>query len=352
MFTESPQKIDEYGRAAMERMAREGIPASPENYSVWYTYFCGKNPALIRAIEVLDSNSQAITETLSGELYQKYLSPDPAQQAINEIGDRIQSSLETVIGAIETSSAGADAYGRKLADVSSTLQSGSVGIDQLQGLIEAIGSDTQAMADQNRELEGKLKQSSEQMDAMQQELQAAQREAMTDGLTGIPNRKYFDLQLKQTVIEAMESGQPMSLLMLDIDHFKKFNDDHGHQVGDEVLKLVARVLQTSIKGQDIAARFGGEEFSIILPNTPLKNAIAVGDHIRKSLAVRRIVRRNSGKPVGNITLSAGAAEFAPGEAVSNLVKRADSALYRAKEAGRNRVVADVAEQPTAAAAAG
>ena len=311
---------------------------------------CDKNPALIRAIDVLDSNGQAFNEAISGELYDKYVGADPTRQAINEIGERIQSSLESVIAEIEKSSAGANAYGQKLAHVSTSLHSGEVGMDQLQALVGAIFADTKAMVDQNSALEEKLKRTSEQMESTRRELEIAQREAMTDGLTGIPNRKYFDLQLKQAVVDTMETGDPLALLMLDIDHFKKFNDDHGHQIGDEVIKLVARVLQTSIKGQDIAARYGGEEFSIILPNTTLTNAVAVAEHIRKSLSVRRIVRRNSRKPIGNITLSAGAAAFMPGEAISNLVKRADEALYRAKQAGRNRVIADIVDQRAAATA--
>ena len=272
MIIESPQKSADFGQAAMERMAAEGIAASPENYSVWFAYYSGKNPALIRAIDVLDSNGQAFNEAISGELYDKYVGADPTRQAINEIGERIQSSLESVIAEIEKSSAGANAYGQKLAHVSTSLHSGEVGMDQLQALVGAIFADTKAMVDQNSALEEKLKRTSEQMESTRRELEIAQREAMTDGLTGIPNRKYFDLQLKQAVVDTMETGDPLALLMLDIDHFKKFNDDHGHQIGDEVIKLVARVLQTSIKGQDIAARYGGEEFSIILPNTPHRQA--------------------------------------------------------------------------------
>ena len=140
-------------------------------------------------------------------------------------------------------------------------------------------------------------------------------------------------------MDSMATGKMLSLLMVDIDFFKKFNDEHGHQIGDEVIKLVARVLQSSIKGQDVAARYGGEEFSIILPDTSIQNAVSVGEHIRKSMASRKIVRRNSGKTFGNITLSIGAAQYEPGEAMSALIERADAALYQAKEGGRNRVMA-------------
>lgn len=338
MYSDTAQQSAELARSAMERMAHEGMPANPENFAVWYEYYSGKNDPLVKAIDVLVSNSQGFEPELCGDLYDKYISPETGRQAVKDVGERIQSQLESVIGMLGEASEGAGQYSDRLHHASVTLGDGDVGLDGLQTLVQSLIADTKTVADQNRVLDDKLKQSSSQMQHLREELEVAQREAMTDGLTGIPNRKFFDMSLRQGVMDSMESGKAMSLLMLDIDFFKKFNDEHGHQIGDEVLKLVARVLQTSIKGQDVAARYGGEEFSIILPDTSLQNAVAVGEHIRKSMASRKIVRRNSGKTFGNITLSIGAAEYELGEAMSSVIERADSALYRAKDGGRNRVM--------------
>lgn len=348
MHTESAEQSSMYAHSALQRMTKEGIPANPENFAVWYEYYSGRNAELVRAIDILVSNNQAFDQALNDDLYDRFIGSTAERQAVKEIGERIQASLEAVIGALQDATEGAGQYGERLRDASETLDGRDIGLDGLKTVIEALVSDTQKVAEQNRRLDKRLRNSSEQVQHMRQELEVAQREALTDGLTGIPNRKFFDLHLRRAVMETMEAGRPLSLLMLDIDFFKRFNDEHGHQVGDEVLKLVARVLQSSIKGQDIAARYGGEEFSIILPDTSLDNAVTVGEHVRKSMASRQVVRRNSGTTYGNITLSIGAAEYAMGEALNTLIARADAALYEAKNGGRNKVVAASPQEVAAA----
>ena len=129
--------------------------------------------------------------------------------------------------------------------------------------------------------------------------------------------------------------------MIDIDHFKRFNDAFGHQVGDEVLRLVARVINDSVVQAHTTARYGGEEFAVILPETGLGAAEQVAECIRNKMAKRRIIKRSSGTNLGSVTVSAGAAELRAGEASDGLLERADAALYRAKQQGRNRVVIDV-----------
>ena len=350
MYSDTIPQSTEYARAAMERMAHEGIPANPENFAVWYEYYSGKNAALVKAIDVLVASKQTFSDEVNGELYDKYVGSGTGRQAIKDVGERIQSQLESVIGLMGEVSEGTGHYSDRLQDASDTLGGGDLELDGLKRVVASLMADTQKVAAQNRQLDEKLKQSSKQMQNLREELDVAQREAMTDGLTGIPNRKFFDMHLRQAVMDSVTSGKILSLLMVDIDFFKKFNDEHGHQIGDEVIKLVARVLQTSIKGQDVAARYGGEEFSIILPDTALQDAVTVGEHIRKSMASRKIVRRNSGKTFGNITLSIGAAQYEAGEAMSSLIERADAALYQAKEGGRNRVMAADPDQKKVAAA--
>ena len=129
------------------------------------------------------------------------------------------------------------------------------------------------------------------------------------------------------------------MLLLDIDLFKNFNDSFGHQVGDQVLRLVARTLTDNVKGRDIAARYGGEEFAILLPDTPAAAGMRVAESLRKSMESRDIVNKATNQSLGRITLSIGVAEYAPGESIEEIVTRADAALYDAKRTGRNKVVA-------------
>jgi diguanylate cyclase len=162
---------------------------------------------------------------------------------------------------------------------------------------------------------------------------------MTDGLTGLANRKAFDSEFDRLFQDATRSKASFTLLMLDIDHFKAFNDNFGHQVGDQVLRLVARTLKDSIKGKDFAARYGGEEFSIILPDTDLAGAIIVGNALRKAVASKDVINRSTGKTLGRITMSVGVAQFDGDRTPEDLIERADSALYIAKHNGRNQVAA-------------
>ncbi len=129
-------------------------------------------------------------------------------------------------------------------------------------------------------------------------------------------------------------------MMTDIDHFKKFNDTYGHLTGDQVLRLVAMSVKQNVKGQDIAARYGGEEFAIVLPNTVLRSAITVADHIRRAVMTKELMKRSTGEHLGRVTISIGVATLHTGDTAQTLIERADTCLYAAKRAGRNRVICE------------
>jgi len=150
----------------------------------------------------------------------------------------------------------------------------------------------------------------------------------------------FDLRLRECLKLALEEGGDVCLMMADIDHFKRFNDTYGHQLGDLVLRLVAKALTDGIKGRDVACRYGGEEFGILLPKTRLEDAIKLADQLRASIGSRRVVMRGDDRDLGNITLSLGVSCYRPGEPAGDFVQRADAALYGAKRRGRNRVCSE------------
>jgi diguanylate cyclase len=196
------------------------------------------------------------------------------------------------------------------------------------------------VTEKSRTLEERLSQASGEVAELRQNLEVVRREALTDPLTGIPNRKLFESRLREAARNAVETSEPLALLMLDIDHFKRFNDTYGHQLGDQVLRLVAKTLADGVKGRDTPARFGGEEFVIVLPQTRLENAVTLAEQIRRTMARHKVVRKDTGEEYGVIALSVGASVYRPGEDLADLIRRADAALYHAKHTGRNRVVAE------------
>jgi diguanylate cyclase len=207
-------------------------------------------------------------------------------------------------------------------------------------MIKGILTETKAMEAHNQRLRAEVEASSSEIKQLKDSLADARRDAMTDPLTGLANRKAFDRKLREESQQARASRDPVSLVMCDIDHFKRVNDTHGHQVGDQVLKLVAQTLRQCVKCQDIAARYGGEEFAVILPQTNVLGAAAVAEFVRRTVESKKIVRKGSGDTLGSVTMSFGVASLTAGESAESLIERADRALYAAKQNGRNRVSTD------------
>lgn len=243
--------------------------------------------------------------------------------------------LRVFVGAAEVDTR---TYGDKLEDFSDRLDQQGNG-PTFGSLVSSMLKETRAMQQRNQSLEDRLAETTAEVQQLREHFEQARREALSDSLTGLANRKNFEQTLTLFAKAAVDNHEPLALMLLDIDHFKLFNDRHGHQTGDTVLQLVARTLSDNVKGQDLAARYGGEEFALLLPRTRADQAVKLGDNIRTLIAARKLVKRNSGDELGRITISAGVAEYRPGEALSAFVQRADAALYGAKRQGRNRVVA-------------
>ncbi len=167
-----------------------------------------------------------------------------------------------------------------------------------------------------------------------QHLQRVHQEAAnTDALTGLHNRRWLEEMLLRTRGRTLEDLAPVSLIMLDVDHFKRFNDDYGHQAGDYVLQMVARAMQSGLRPNDMVARYGGEEFTVLLPFTDLAGALKVAERLRIEVEQSRLEYQNSKIP--SVTVSLGVSEWVPGQPLEHLIGEADQALYRAKQKGRN-----------------
>lgn len=344
------EESEEYSRRAMALMALHHVAPHPNNYTIWYSYCTGDFPDLNRTLDLLLQSGKPISEERSRAVYKAFCTSPYEALPLPLIAERIESQVALVLGALEQAGVGAREYGRSLeraAGAFANEERESV----VRGIVTQLLAQTRAMASQSRELDRRLQASAAEIGTLKTELEGARREALTDALTGLANRRMFEFVLREAALTAMEEGTPLSLLMVDVDNFKKLNDEFGHVVGDHVLKLLAVVLRDNVKGQDTAARYGGEEFTVVLPRTRACDARKLADSIRQIVAGKSLVNRKTGEPVSQITVSVGVAEFNYGENLSKFIERADQALYLAKRTGRNRVVLDVEGSPRAPAAA-
>ncbi len=339
-FSGTRDQAQEYARAALDLMEEKGIPPTPGNFAIWFHYFSEKNPDLRHTLDTMLRDGHVFSENENDELYQKFFGIGREAAALQEASQRIETELGKILNFMDTAGEGAAAYGKVLESVSGKIEAADETPGETTGLKSVITNlltATRAMQQNNEAIGNRLQSSSQEMSDLRHDLEAMRREALTDGLTGIANRRLFDMELRRAVSEAGETDDSLSLLMIDIDHFKLFNDNYGHQVGDQVLKLLASTLSSIIKGQDTAARYGGEEFVVILPQTTLDNACKLAEIIRKTISNKKVINRTTNENLGQISVSIGVGELIPGEDSAELISRADAALYDAKSGGRNRV---------------
>jgi diguanylate cyclase len=326
--------------AAMGYMRSYAIPMTPENFTVWYHYAGNSYPDLKRAIDILVRAHDGVTAPASAELFERFFANAQENDSVRNAIARMEEVMSRAARDLSQAGQGAAAFGDALQSATGVLSNdGRAGT--LEQVVQGIVRATRQMEARSRELEQRLDAASNEVSQLKDEVEAMRLEATTDALTGLANRKRFDARLREESEEAKDSKEPLSLLMLDLDHFKRFNDNHGHLIGDHVLRLLSEVMQQSVKGRDIAARFGGEEFAIILPATPLMHAKGLGNAIREKISKKVIVNRVTGLELGQITLSIGAAQYRPEEPMAEFIERADAALYRAKKGGRNRVITEL-----------
>ena len=232
-----------------------------------------------------------------------------------------------------------DSYSKSLAQAHRNLHS-LAKPDQVRAMVKFLIAENEKMQRNAADLQRNLEQSTSQIEKLRWNLAEAQELGLRDPLTALSNRRCFDVNLAKEIEEAHAHSTAMCLVMGDIDRFKGFNDTFGHQIGDEILKMFAKLLSSNVKGRDTVARFGGEEFAIILPETKLADAEHLTESIRSQLESKEMALNNSGEPIGQITASFGIAQLGEGDDAAALVQRADARLYEAKCAGRNRVVID------------
>jgi diguanylate cyclase len=320
--------------------------AVPRNYEIWYIYATGYNAPLNKIINETLARNGKLTEADLEQIYETYLSHIKTTDRIDKVGARVIGEIDDVMKLLTDALGMSASYGASLNGASEKLASAE-SADQVKTVVESLMKSTREMRETNKALEERLTLSKDEISNLQQSLEAIRAESLTDPLTGLGNRKYFDRMIEMAVQNALASNEPLSLLMFDIDHFKSSNDSYGHLTGDQVLRLVGQSLKQTIKGQDITARYRGEEFAVVLPNTAIRQALTVADHIRRAVMAKELKKKSSGEILGRVTISVGVSMLKQGDNTDALIERADACLYAAKRNGRNRVVCEVDPEYTA-----
>jgi diguanylate cyclase len=335
---ETGELAQRHAATAFEALERHEIPPTPQNFAVWYAYAAERMPELNQSLDILVGNRQVSDDCLNQEIYEQFFGEEDEGDRFLNAGARLDAMMVQLLEALGVTGEKVSDYNESLGGFASHLDGKAP--EGISHLIHELLHETRKIQARNEKLEASLESSSSEIKDLRRNLASVRKEALTDPLTAIGNRKYFDLSLAEWLRHAGRNGEPLCLLMLDIDHFKNFNDKFGHPLGDQVLRLVAATIGECVKGRDVVARYGGEEFSVILPKTGLNSACTVGDQIRQAVANKEVTKKSTAEKLGQITPSVGVAQFRSEETGAELIVRADEALYAAKQRGRNCVVAD------------
>ena len=323
-------------RQVIEAMEAASVWPTPLNFEIWVHYLGAPEGPLGREVRRIIAASEPFTEATAELLAAEHLPRGRLTEEIRDAGQVLDRELSSVSDAISKAHRSQASFGQALDKVATSIETAS-GDAGLKAIVSSLTSATRLVRRETETLEKHLDTSTREVARLREHLEQFRRDAMTDSLTNLANRKAFDEHLEAACAKADAEGEALTLAMLDIDHFKRFNDTWGHQTGDQVLRYVASVMGRVAKAPRLAARYGGEEFAMIFPKENIDQVHRALETIRKEIASRSLRRRSTDDELGAVTLSVGFAERRPDETAASLLERADTALYASKHAGRNCV---------------
>lgn len=324
-------------RLSLLQLGKLKLPLTPVNYALIYFYHSGDDLDLNEALEPLLAEPSKWNDEKALELFDRYVCAQSSSEANRKLREELLTTVANILGMlIDLAGKTAMSNGaleKHMEHLASTKEPGKI-----LHIVSDIISETRHFVDETKMFESSLNDTTMEIQSLKNELNDARRQATRDPLTGLNNRRGFNLVLEETSQAAKNDSSSFCFLLIDIDHFKKINDTYGHLVGDKVLVGISSVLAKHVRGGDYLARYGGEEFAIIMPETLITGAFTVAENLRKSIERLRLKHVKTGEQIGQVTISIGVACSRQNEAVQDLLDRCDQALYRAKSLGRNRTV--------------
>jgi len=323
----------EFFEAARVHMARHAHPATPRIYEVWYAYVSQQDAELVGRLDHALAIDRAVPVALIEALHEEFFARERQTEVVRQTGEKLSNELTRILTMLANAGRDTSSFADALEKIAARLPADG----ELRKIVDTIVLATRHMETKTRRLEAEIERCSTEIRTLRQGLEASKREAMTDPLTGLYNRRAFEERLRQAAAHSMETDTEMALLLSDIDNFKQLNDTWGHQIGDAVIQLVASSMKEGLPAGSTAARYGGDEFAAVLPGVSIAEAEAIADKTRELVGKKRLKDSTTGKPIGHMSISIGVAGYVLAERLEDLVRRADKALYDAKDAGRNQV---------------
>lgn len=341
-YPQTPEQASEHLRLTLAFLGKHQLPPDPLHFTLAYEYLLDRDPALKQALDQLLAQGPMSHESAI-ELYRRFIL-DNNERRLDEIRNEMRSVIVDTIAGVDEASQHAELTATNLT-VTSRRLSQDASVDDLRVIVSEVVTETRNLAQNSLTIKQMLDDTRHEIDNLREELDRTRQQANTDPLTGLLNRRGFEAAMQLACNEAAHYQQALTLLLIDIDHFKNINDTFGHLAGDKVLRNIGTILSANIKGKDTVGRYGGEEFAILLPSTSLANGRQVGEILRMNIERSRHRSVVAGQEIGTVTVSIGATEYAFGENTDMFLKRADDALYESKRSGRNRLT--YLELPTA-----
>jgi len=323
----------------LELMALYGVTPSPSNFEVWLAYRLGRNAELKLFVDERIAAGQVFTAEVCADLYERFFTGLRVSAQMVMAGEQIARDLSNVMAILNSVGLKNDEYGKQLETAAGTLET-AIDPAQFREVVSSLAAATLDMATHNRSLSEQLQRSSREIDTLRANLESVRVESLTDGLTGLANRRMFDETIRLRIAEARNTRTELCLIMADIDHFKRFNDSWGHHTGDQVLRFVASVMRSVSQADQLVARFGGEEFAVLMPRTAAEAAMRTAETMRHTIQAKRLRRRSTDEDLGQVTVSIGVAHLKAGDTPQTLIERADACLYASKREGRNKVTVE------------